>query len=130
MAMFKLPLSGDVTQAINPMTWFFSPSGGQYGLFNIEIGESGQPQIEAAILKDVAGYGKQLGILLDAMVVLARRVNVEELELSERKALLALAELSESVGRVKKDYDRSALVLDEAPLFGKPRAAAALPRSR
>jgi hypothetical protein len=117
MAMFKLPLSGNVTQAISPMTWWLSPSGGQYGLFNIEIGESGKPEIESEILKDVAGYGKQLGILLDAMVVLARRVDVAQLEFDERKALLALAELSKSVGRIKQHYDRSALVLADKPLF-------------
>ena len=37
MPMFKLPLSGDVTQAINPWTAIFNPTGGQYGLVNITL---------------------------------------------------------------------------------------------
>jgi hypothetical protein len=34
MPTFKLPLSGDVSQAISPWQGWFSPSGGQYGLVN------------------------------------------------------------------------------------------------
>ena len=32
MPDFKLPLSGDVVQAINPWNWFFRSEGGQFGL--------------------------------------------------------------------------------------------------
>lgn len=33
MPVFKLPLSGDVVQSINPITSFFSPAGGQFAAF-------------------------------------------------------------------------------------------------
>lgn len=35
MPYLKLPLSGDVIQAINPWNWFFKSDGGQFGLVNI-----------------------------------------------------------------------------------------------
>ena len=70
MPTFKLPLSGDVVQSINPWTSFFSPSGGQYGLVNINLGQSSEPQVEADVLSDVASYGKQLGQIGDALIVL------------------------------------------------------------
>ncbi|MGC2221702.1 MAG: hypothetical protein WA624_04695 [Methylocella sp.] len=70
MPMFKLPLSGDVTQSINPWTAIFNPTGGQYGLINITLGQSSAPEVEADVLSDVAGYGKQLGRIGDAVLVL------------------------------------------------------------
>ena len=66
--MFKLPLSGDVVQSISP--WFMSPIGSQFGLVNITVGQSSEPTVEADVLSDVAGYGKQLGRIGDALVVL------------------------------------------------------------
>jgi hypothetical protein len=37
LPVFRLPLSGNVTQSINPWTWFFNPIGSQVGLVNIEL---------------------------------------------------------------------------------------------
>ena len=37
MPYFKLPLSGDVIQAINPWNWFFKSEGSQFGLVNIKL---------------------------------------------------------------------------------------------
>src|SRR5262249_46425510 len=45
MPTFKLPLSGDVFQAISPWTAFMSPIGSQMGLFNVRIGESSEPAV-------------------------------------------------------------------------------------
>jgi len=59
MPVFKLPLSGDVVQSIYPS--FFSPTGGQFGLVNITVGQSSAPDVEKDVLSDVAGYGKQIG---------------------------------------------------------------------
>jgi len=47
MALFKLPLSGDVVQWINPVTWF--ASGNQIST-NVYLGESSSPETEAEIL--------------------------------------------------------------------------------
>jgi hypothetical protein len=47
MALFKLPLSGDVVQWINPVTWFAS---GNQITANVYLGESSSPETEAEIL--------------------------------------------------------------------------------
>jgi hypothetical protein len=70
MPVFRLPLSGNVTQTINPWTWFFNPVGSQVGLVNIELGQSSNPVVEEEVLSDVASYGKQLGRVQDALLVL------------------------------------------------------------
>ncbi len=70
MPVFRLPLSGNVTQSINPWTWTFNPMGSQFGLVNIELGQSSEPAVEEEILTDVASYGKQLGRIEDALLVL------------------------------------------------------------
>ena len=66
MPSFKLPLSGDVVQSINPWTALLSPIGSQFGLININLGQSSAPDVEAEVLSDVASYGKQLGQIGDA----------------------------------------------------------------
>src|SRR5277367_963609 len=71
MALFKLPLSGDVVQWINPVTWF--ASGNQIST-NVYLGESSSPETEAEILDRVGTYGRQLGQITDAMIVLVRHL--------------------------------------------------------
>ena len=53
MSDLRLPLSGAVTQTINPWTWLFSSVGSQYGLVNINLGNAGDPALEQRILDDV-----------------------------------------------------------------------------
>ncbi len=70
MATFKMPLSGDVVQSINPFTAFFSPIGSQLGVVNINLGQSSDPEVEQVVLSDVGTYGKQIGRISDALIVL------------------------------------------------------------
>jgi len=77
MPVFKLPLSGDAVQTINPWTAFFSPIGSQFGLININLGQSSEPNVEADVLSDVASYGKQLGKIGDALIVLLKHFKPE-----------------------------------------------------
>ena len=60
MPTFKLPLSGDVVQSINPFTAWMSPVGSQFGLININLGQSSEPKVEEEVLSDVGTYGRQL----------------------------------------------------------------------
>lgn len=60
MPTFKLPLSGDVVQSINPFTAWMSPVGSQFGLININLGQSSEPKVEEDVLSDVGTYGRQL----------------------------------------------------------------------
>lgn len=78
MARFRLPLSGDVTQTINPWTWVFNPQAAQIGLINIDLGPSSNPAVEAEVLRDVASYGKQIGRLQEVVAVLIDRLEKSE----------------------------------------------------
>jgi hypothetical protein len=101
MPVFKLPLSGDVVQSIYPS--FFSPTGGQFGLVNITVGQSSAPDVEKDVLSDVAGYGKQIGQIADALLTV-----IEHLEahpgnvLADDQAIAAFKELMHSVATVKE----------------------------
>ncbi|MFY9626634.1 MAG: hypothetical protein WAK03_00585 [Methylocystis sp.] len=112
MPMFKLPLSGDVTQSINPWTAVFNPTGGQYGLVNITLGQSSQPDVEADVLTDVAGYGKQLGRIGDALLVLIDHLPSDaKLSKKETAAIEALKEMLADVEKVKKRHQTRAAPL-------------------
>ncbi len=106
MPMFKLPLSGDVTQTINPWTAIYSPTGGQWGLVNVVLGQSSAPQVEADVLTDVAGYGKQLGRIGDAMRVLLKHLPKDsDLSHKDRAAIKALRDMLADIEAVKQRHD-------------------------
>ncbi len=102
MPAFRLPLSGNVTQSINPWTWFFNPVGSQVGLVNIELGQSSNPAIEEEVLSDVASYGKQLGRIEDALLVLLAHFRPDRpLTADEDAAIAALRAMVEQIATVK-----------------------------
>ncbi len=108
MPTFKLPLSGDVVQSINPFTAFMT--GGQFGLININLGQSSEPDVEADVLADVATYGKQLGRIGDALLVLLKHFNPPApLSADEKKAIAALNEMLGKIADVKEKHGRAAL---------------------
>jgi hypothetical protein len=102
MPVFRLPLSGNVTQTINPWNWVFNATGGQYGLVNIELGQSSDPAVEEEVLSDVASYGKQLGRIEDALLLLVARVEqAGGLSAAEEKAFAALKDVTGQIAAVK-----------------------------
>jgi hypothetical protein len=105
MPVFRLPLSGNVTQSINPWNWLFNPVGSQVGLVNIELGQSSNPAVEEEVLSDVASYGKQLGRIEDALLVLLAHFHPErELTADEQKALDDLKAIATEVAAVKTKH--------------------------
>lgn len=95
MPIFKLPLSGDVAQTINPWTAVFNPYGSQFGLININLGKSSAPQVEAEVLSDVGSYGKQLGRIGDALLVLLAHFHPDgDLTADEQNAIDELKKCS------------------------------------
>ena len=109
MPSFRLPLSGNVTQSINPWTMLFNPVGSQVGLVNIELGQSTQPEVEEEVLTDVASYGKPIGRIEDALVVLLDHFNPSRtLTSQEQQAIDDLRELVTQVQKVKEHHRRSA----------------------
>jgi hypothetical protein len=101
MPDLRLPLSGNVTQTINPWTWFFNPVGSQVGFVNVNLGSSGDPALEQQLLEDVGSYGRQIGRIGDALRVLINHVPLENLNAQERAALDALRDQLDTVDRVK-----------------------------
>src|ERR1700739_1481687 len=105
MSTFRLPLSGNVTQSINPWTMLFNPVGSQVGLVNIEMGESSRPEGEKEGLTRVASYGTQLGRIEDAMMVLLAHFHpTEALTAEEEQAIADLRELVAAVQEVKRRH--------------------------
>lgn len=98
---FQMPLSGDVTQ---PWSWAFGPSTTQLGLFNINLGRSGNPDVEQEVLDEVGSYGKQLGCIGDALAVLIKHVNLEELAPPERDAITKLRFQLEEIEKIKAGH--------------------------
>ena len=96
-----LPLSGDVTQTINPWTWFVKSVGGQFGLININLGKSSDPVLEQQILDDVGTYGRQLGQIGDALAVLLRHVKLPDLNPDEVRAIEAFQLQLAQIERLK-----------------------------
>jgi hypothetical protein len=108
MAQFKLPLSGDVNvEVINPVTWF---SSGNPFSANVDLGDSGAPEVEAEILDRVGTYGRQLGQIIDVITVLLERIPAHAaLTLDDREAILAFAKIAGEVADIKKKHGRQAM---------------------
>ncbi|HEX4583850.1 MAG TPA: hypothetical protein VH183_03410 [Burkholderiaceae bacterium] len=107
MPSFRLPLSGNVTQSINPWTMLFNPVGSQVGLVNIDLGQSTQPQVEQEVLTDVASYGKQIGRIEDVLIVLLDHFKPSRpLTADEQGAIDDLRSLVAEVQQVKQRFDQ------------------------
>ncbi|MGH3830867.1 MAG: hypothetical protein ACRDRS_10540 [Pseudonocardiaceae bacterium] len=126
LSMFgiRAPLSGDVTQDISP----------SFGLVNINNTSSGDPELEKRIITQVAGYGRQLGKLLEAVDVLVQQQSHQGLDEADIHALEQLHKLAEQIAEVKEkatlgQVDR--IVSDVRALGRNPEAnAAAIQRVR
>jgi hypothetical protein len=89
MTAVQLPLSGNVTQTIFPIT--------------VNVGESSSPDTEkAAICK--ASYGMQLGRIGEALLVLLRHVDPKGLRPCEQKAIDDLKDMMHDIAKVKERY--------------------------
>jgi len=97
----RLPLSGNVTQSINPWTWLFNPVGSQFGVVNVNLGQSSDPEMEQRILEDVGSYGKQLGRIGDVLRILVNHVKLEKLTAEEKRAIDELREQLDEIDKVK-----------------------------
>lgn len=101
MANFLLPLSGNVSQAINPWSWFTKVVGGQFGFININLGKSSDPALEQQILDDVGSYGRQLGQLGDALEAVLAHMKTEGWDKESKEAVAAFRFQMTEVKRLK-----------------------------
>jgi hypothetical protein len=87
-------------QAINP--WSFYNQGAQFGLINVNLGQTAAPETERAILDEVGSYGKQLGHIGDALEVLIARLPMETLTAAEREAIVILEGQLAEIRKIKR----------------------------
>jgi hypothetical protein len=107
MALFKLPLSGNVVQWINPVTWFMS---GNQVTANVYLGESSAPEVEADILDRVGTYGRQLGQIIDVVTVLLEHLPAHaKLTPDDRKAIAAFETMANEIAGIKEKHRRHAM---------------------
>jgi hypothetical protein len=105
MPLFKLPLSGDVVQWINPMTWFMSGNS-----VSVYLGDSSAPEVEAKMLDQVGTYGRQLGQITDAVIVLLKYLPQRgDLPPDERAAIKAFEDMAHQIAGIKESHQRKAL---------------------
>jgi hypothetical protein len=110
MATFKMPLSGDVVQSINPWTALFSPIGNQLGVININLGQSSDSDVEQEVLSDVGTDGNQIGRISDALIVLLAHFHPQSpLTREESTAIEALKAMPNEVAEVTDKHGRAAM---------------------
>jgi hypothetical protein len=95
--------SGNVNQVIDPWTLMLRMAGNQFGLININLGKSSDPDLEKEIIEDVGTYGKQLGQIGDAVQVIIKHLKLDSAKLpkDERDAILALEFQLAEIDRLK-----------------------------
>ncbi|GGF76759.1 hypothetical protein GCM10007301_40790 [Azorhizobium oxalatiphilum] len=86
-------------QAINPWRFFENAS---FTGISVNLGQSGNPQAEEAILDEVGSYGRQLGRMGDALEVIMKHMDKSDLSEKERDALAALRLQLKAIRKVKK----------------------------
>ena len=100
---FQFPFSGDVTQAINPWTWWLRLMS-QVGFININLTKSSDPEMERRITENVAGYGKQLGRVIEVLDALLVNSATTGWSADQKKTLLDFFEMAKEIAAVKGDY--------------------------
>ena len=113
---FQISLAPDqLWQAINPITAY--QQGAQFGLINIDLGNTAESDLERKILDRVGSYGRQLGRIGDALEIVLRRVKLEDLKPDEQDALDVLKGQFAALRQVKAE--RRANMATNLP--GKPQ---------
>jgi hypothetical protein len=102
MSVFKLPLSGDVSQWINPITSWWS--GNQ---ISVNLGESGSPEAEAEILRRIGSYGRQLGKIDDVLTVLIAHLDRTSLSPLETEAINEFEDMAKQIGKIKRSHKKA-----------------------
>lgn len=100
----KMPWSGNVTQAINP--WNFDWSDAQFGVVNINLGQSSAPDVEHAVLDNVASYGKQLGRMADVVRILLEKADLKDLSKEERVAICDFESMLRDIDKAKAEISK------------------------
>lgn len=115
MAVFKLPLSGDVPVNVAAFWNPFGIVGSNFSFMNVELGQSSAPQVEQQVLKNVGSYGKQLGRVGDALRVLVEKLDENDLSKKDKKAIHAFLAMLDEIDDIKRARGRAPAPNGEAP---------------
>ena len=99
---FRFPLSGSVTQAINPWELWIKTLSTQTGFINI-YNTTNNPELEKRITTEVAGYGKQLGKINDVLSILLESVDQQALPEEQRREVQSFQAMVAGIERIKRE---------------------------
>jgi len=91
-----LPFSGDVTQ---PWSWLY-----QFAPITINQMKTENPTLEKKIVNETASYGKQLGKLMEAVQILVRHLDSDQLAGDERELLNSFSRMANEISAIKGGY--------------------------
>ncbi len=98
--LFRSPLSGNVEQNYHPVTSWWSPQ--------FEFNFAGDQHIEAQVVSNIASYGRQLGMITEAVLALA--------ENNDSPAIEKLRKLADKIENVKNEHSRESIESLESQL--------------
>jgi hypothetical protein len=117
---FQISLAPDqLWQAINPITAY--QQGAQFGLINIDLGDTAESDLERKLLDKVGSYGRQLGRIGDALEVILKHAKLGELKPEEQDALDILKGQLASVRQVKAERRASPSTKPSGETQTRPR---------
>lgn len=126
------PLSGGITQTINLMQFWLQSSlpaifaqMQQQGFINLNNLASSDTEVEERITREVAGYGKQLGRLVDAVAlileILEERRLLEGLAEEDLMELEQLTAMKNEIDEVKRKYGKKPVAASRQRLSDRER---------
>jgi hypothetical protein len=95
----KGPFSGDVSQSILPWTWM-----GNFGYINVNQTVSSNRALEREITQRVAGYGRQIGRVSEALEVVLAQMPPGRLPDKQQRALDDFRDMMRGIAAVKAGY--------------------------
>ncbi len=102
---WNLPLSGAVTMPITmPSFTGGSMSGGQIGLFNIDLGNSADPALERKLIDAAGSYGKQIGRLCDVVALMLKHMEAGTPLNSKDPMVVAFRKMARLIDATKDDH--------------------------
>ncbi|MBF0439248.1 MAG: hypothetical protein HQL93_09015 [Magnetococcales bacterium] len=108
---FTSPFIGN-DQNINPWN-FWTKFTQQSGFINIHTTQAGDAELERKIIENVASYGRQLGILMDFLAVVAKDEKFKHLEEADQRAAYEkFNDLVQKVNATKNNRDAKDLLED------------------
>lgn len=103
----RFPWSGDVSQWINPMTSWFTGNTGSLVSVNYA---STNPKVEEKIIRDVAGYGRQLGKISAVLEILTELPEVKkQLNAKQQAVVEEFRDMAEAICKAKEEMLADAL---------------------